>query len=323
MGPRPFDRGNLVQAAEDLGAGPASMGPRPFDRGNRRSTSTRCRPSGFNGAATFRSRKRGGGRRWRPGRPGFNGAATFRSRKLPAGVRWPARSRCFNGAATFRSRKRFNCLVTNRLRPASMGPRPFDRGNPRVPDRREPADLASMGPRPFDRGNLNVELLDEALHLASMGPRPFDRGNRTMPEPSEHAQFWLQWGRDLSIAETSSSLMSSVFGVGFNGAATFRSRKLPARSATPIPVASASMGPRPFDRGNPNRPDGRRWGRARFNGAATFRSRKPSGAPDVDVLAQGGFNGAATFRSRKHGGGFLPTTERQASMGPRPFDRGN
>ena len=60
----------------------------------------------------------------------------------------------------------------------------------------------------------------------------------------------LQWGRDLSVAEGAEIPAANGSGAaGFNGAATFRSRKV----------------------GQPRKSGGRP---SRFNGAATFRSRK-------------------------------------------------
>ena len=155
MGPRPFGRGRAsttapstrpakLQWGRDLsvaeGRGPtekspqkrgASMGPRPFGRG--RLITTRRAPEpchGFNGAATFRSRKDVGAIRLATQKVlGFNGAATFRSRK---GRRVPQGGK--------------------RKGSASMGPRPFGRGRYTLNQWRVAMSKASMGPRPFGRG---------------------------------------------------------------------------------------------------------------------------------------------------------------------------
>ena len=158
---------------------------------------------------------------------------------------------------------------------------------------------------------------------------------------------WLQWGRDLSVAETSSSTSLSTSTTGFNGAATFQSRK-PKRNTIccvilyllqwgrDLSVAetvilvntsggkdSASMGPRPFSRGNLSEIGLPRRRTKGFNGAATFQSRKQSSSaiasregamlqwgrdlsvaetrsgPGLLATRARGFNGAATFQSRK------------------------
>ena len=63
------------------------------------------------------------------------------------------------------------------------------------------------------------------VNWASMGPRSFDRGNDELLIGRNLAS-WLQWGRDLSIAEISRNRYYALC-------------KL-----------NASMGPRSFDRGN-------------------------------------------------------------------------
>gem|GEM_PF-3298516 len=60
---------------------------------------------------------------------GFNGATTFRSWKLALLPRPPETFDSFNGATTFRSWKHAASLAFESLAGASMGPRPFDRGN--------------------------------------------------------------------------------------------------------------------------------------------------------------------------------------------------
>ena len=274
MGPRPFGRGRRVPASWQPTLLDASMGPRPFGRG-RTTVSIRGREgsglqwgrdlsvaegppgqaplqttlNGFNGAATFRSRKALRPNGLRIGDAGFNGAATFRSRKGTRNRRTPGkRARLqwgrdlsvaeggmlsgrpsvppgFNGAATFRSRK----VRTNGGRQAhdiaSMGPRPFGRGRcPALRHRRRRAP-ASMGPRPFGRGRAIVCIENSMASMASMGPRPFGRGRESIARK-----------RDSGL-------------IRFNGAATFRSRKVLYYSFSCISMTNASMGPRPFGRG--------------------------------------------------------------------------
>src|SRR5579875_1658984 len=88
--------------------------------------------------------------------------------------------------------------------------------------------------------------------VASMGPRPIGRGNMA-DAWTAHGQCVLQWGRDRSVAEITARVgRLRTYWIGFNGAATDRSRKLP-------PSARAGSGSQSF------------------NGAATDRSRKCNG----------------------------------------------
>src|SRR6266498_3421231 len=82
------------------------------------------------------------------------------------------------------------------------------------------------------------------------------------------------------------------------------------------------MGPRPFDRGRPRRCPSRRRRVPCFNGSTAFR---PWETTVGDVLDR-----AATELQWVHGlstvgdaiGAFSPSARPEASMGPRPFDRG-
>ena len=148
------------------------------------------------------------------------------------------------------------------------------------------------------------------------------------PPPPKSGCFYcmlLQWGRDLSVAEgLPFPTLHGISPGGFNGAATFRSRKAPPRRGAAGGSASfngaatfrsrkvhargrpghdgnsASMGPRPFGRGRPAVSSAYSPRSICFNGAATFRSRKAEGAFNHLIIAVS-FNGAATFRSRKVG----------------------
>ncbi len=111
----------------------------------------------------------------------------------------------------------------------------------------------------------------------------------------------LQWGRGHSTAEIGRlARRHADRATGFNGAAVIRPRKCAATSAVvDAATASASMGPRSFDRGNAAA-IGRRW------------------------RSSVGFNGAAVIRPRKSSDGAPDRLQRpSASMGPRSFDRGN
>ena len=88
-----------------------------------------------------------------------------------------------------------------------------------------------MGPRPFSRGDRpsSSRASRMSVIMASMGPRPFSRGDSAvMTAEFETAARALQWGRDLSVAETwSTEVVVRRTGIDrcFNGAATFQSRR--------------------------------------------------------------------------------------------------
>ena len=205
------------------------MGPRPFSHGNGNpSESMPSHPvTGFNGAATFQSRKH----RCPARNQGQTGLASMGPRPFSHGnptSRPPiaTSTSSFNGAATFQSRKHSGLKLGQPLKPASMGPRPFSHGNSHRPGFPDGLQAASMGPRPFSHGNSlsspnsstrasslqwgrdlsvtetlpNERAADGVIH-ASMGPRPFSHGNA--PERTRRRRRYTR----------------------FNGAATFQSRK--------------------------------------------------------------------------------------------------
>ena len=108
----------------------------------------------------------------------------------------------------------------------------------------------------------------------------------------------LQWGRDLSIAERPYSWADSIYCLRFNGAAIFRSRKDRATHCTVLCLYSGFNGAAIFR----SRKGSRCWPMSSrpksFNGAAIFRSRKVEPLSLIEGKANR-FNGAAIFRSRK------------------------
>jgi len=154
---------------------------------------------------------------------------------------------------------------------ASMGPRPFGRGDAVASHVADLSQPASMGPRPFGRGDTRISAALICQAGASMGPRPFGRGDAVPPPPPACARS-LQWGRGLSAAETCGPAGQSARPARFNGAAAFRPRRrlsrsqsgpcrrlqwgrgLSAAETAPSynnkPRVCASMGPRPFGRGD-------------------------------------------------------------------------
>ena len=205
----------------------ASMGPRPFGRG--RSTivqNTDRRGARFNGAATFRSRKGGGGvdgippidrasmgpRPFgrgrgekgiprRPNRQASMGPRPFGRGRHGRATRCAGCGRRFNGAATFRSRKAKTMRPIWQSRSALQWGRDLSvaEGN---------CKICHIGPRnrlQWGRDLSVAEGIDwpasaASNSFASMGPRPFGRGRYTahvIAPPNAK----LQWGRDLSVAE--------------------------------------------------------------------------------------------------------------------------
>ena len=131
MGPRPFSRGNVGASVDLPASGPASMGPRPFSRGNQvgrctvaviRLASMGPRPFSRGNVTQVQGDQDHGDR--------FNGATAFQPWKSgtglpPGGQGAPG----FNGATAFQPWKFEVPCVLIAPRNASMGPRPFSRGN--------------------------------------------------------------------------------------------------------------------------------------------------------------------------------------------------
>ncbi len=178
-----------------------------------------------------------------------------------------------------------------------------------------------MGPRSFDRGNNQVSAACIDVHLASMGPRSFDRGNSNRKPVLRHKSLPLQWGRDLSTAETRDPMHPE----SFRDRASMGPRSFDrgnAVASTRIPrTLKASMGPRSFDRGNFSPWDGShrglelQWGRDLSTAETSDAARHVSinlqlqwgrdlstaetPCPYADARFLKGFNGAAIFRPRK------------------------
>ena len=197
---------------------------------------------------------------------------------------------------------RGNLFVFNRLsrvrRWASMGPRPFSRGNAAVRRRGVYHATASMGPRPFSRGNVLAGNFAVGIVFASMGPRPFSRGNTS-----------VQYGVPCSHP---ASMGPRPFSRG-NGNRWHRWQG----------DGLASMGPRPFSRGNSPTQSRRCCRIPRFNGATTFQPWKralPSHLLSRLLWLQWGHDLSAVETRSK---GKKQDRQGEASMGPRPFSRGN
>ena len=228
---------------------------------------------------------------------GFNGAATFRSRKY----RSPSKANCSPLASMGpRPFGRGNVVLQEGAllqRAASMGPRPFGRGNGAWKAYCDAVPGASMGPRPFGRGNIRPISRREAMPDASMGPRPFGRGNAETWNAYALA-YRLQWGRDLSVAEMSSAFSKASWKISLQWGRDLSVAEILPRLRELRDDLLASMGPRPFGRGN-----GRAQADMRLACRASMGPR-PFGRGNAWVTLDG-------------------TNNMVASMGPRPFGRGN
>ncbi len=252
MGPRLGSRGKMDRMVS-LCVGPcASMGPRLGSRGKDRggsrkgkvlvlqwgrdlevaesvliSLGVRSFPTGFNGAATWKSRKGSRDRSRHSCLTSFNGAATWKSRKVGQSNRVTLMPSSFNGAATWKSRKgprrnrgpckkiSFNGAATWKSRKGSgrrshqFELRSFN-GAATWKSRKEFRHLeplanwmqASMGPRLGSRGKTMYNVFPEPRIRASMGPRLGSRGKRPFLPFIHSCTSMLQWGRDLEVAES-------------------------------------------------------------------------------------------------------------------------
>ena len=132
---------------------------------------------------------------------------------------------------------------------ASMGPRPFSRGNALSLPEDLPHLLGFNGAATFQPRKHSIVTSTWAGEAGFNGAATFQPRKRRTSRPHRFCHAMLQWGRDLSAAETLRVRLIGSIPRCFNGAATFQPRK---RGRLP--------GTGPLRRG--------------FNGAATFQPRK-------------------------------------------------
>ena len=226
MGPQPLSRGNSPAATASEGRGRTSMGPQPLSRGNYETKGDfGPLPKTSMGPQPL---SRGNHREvLAPVSlvPHFNGAATSQSRKPDVDVHHPDVLVHFNGAATSQSRKpMFRRPKQYRTR-TSMGPQPLSRGNNAAGLPSGPRASTSMGPQPLSRGN--VELWpDQAMDGQLQWGRNLSVAETSKSPASKYVTILLQWGRNLSVAETEHGHLAGNAALG------------------------TSMGPQPLSRGN-------------------------------------------------------------------------
>ncbi len=253
MGPRLGSRGKGSADFRYMRRAEASMGPRLGSRGKVGSSSEYRQVicSGFNGAATWKSRKDGEREvpselhkllQW--------GRDLEVAESLALNANFANVNPRFNGAATWKSRKASIPVTSIVCQLASMGPRLGSRGKRagggrgigqrmglqwgrdlEVAERQIWESVynrvldASMGPRLGSRGKPRTRSTSLRTWLASMGPRLGSRGKTATLERLEGP-----FGR-------------------FNGAATWKSRKATLVQIEGSTVLAASMGPRLGSRG--------------------------------------------------------------------------
>ena len=154
-----------------------------------------------------------------------------------------------------------------------------------------------------------------------MGPRPFGRG-RLANNRRSSLDAQLQWGRDLSVAEGPQSRQPiSIASASFNGAATFRSRKVGQFRHAPHDYGPASMGPRPFGRGRRGAwraatpPIWLQWGRD-----LSVAEGRPHAVGQVPLYQLQWGRDLSVAEGLSHNCEVCGRVF--ASMGPRPFGRG-
>ena len=202
-----------------------------------------------------------------------------------------------------------------------MGPRPFSRGNAVVGPSDDVASGCFNGAATFQPRKHRRDYRERQRKGGFNGAATFQPRKQRRRIPAWRIPVRLQWGRDLSAAETRTRKRPCTRFTRFNGAATFQPRKHgPRRMSGGYRRGfngAATFQPRKLRVARENR-----IVRACFNGAATFQPRK-QGENQQLVNSWSSFNGAATFQPRKRCRPAGKPHRVFRSMGPRPFSRGN
>ena len=303
MGPRPFSRGNMQQLGyRQLDAG-ASMGPRPFSRGNASIS-----------------------RRWPRCVRRFNGATAFQ----PWKCLWLRKAKF--SVATLQWGHGLSAVEISPCPPclrgvihASMGPRPFSRGNLATIRRRGCSSSCFNGATAFQPwkclrgGTFAVDRVG-----SFNGATAFQPWKSPRRPASPFAGSPLQWGHGLSAVE-----------IGFSSDRPNGRRELQwGHGLSAVEIRPhlrehrvgflASMGPRPFSRGNEPRPTAARDLHAGASMGPRPFSRGNDSAPTRFRISWGRLQWGHGLSAVEIRCGFcLLALHHLASMGPRPFSRGN
>src|SRR6266542_2989817 len=135
---------------------------------------------------------------------------------------------------------------------------------------------ASMEPRPIDRGRQLSQGGGERGRPASMEPRPIDRGRLLGPAVTSQVAVELQWSHGQSTVEDLplGPAPESFYGASMEPRPIDRGRQVNERRLLARP--QASMEPRPIDRGRLDGWNSERYRTKRFNGATANRPWKTS-----------------------------------------------
>ena len=183
----------------------------------------------------------------------FNGAATSQSRKRrDKGRSSPGRA-SFNGAATSQSRKRDRHVLDPGNVGASMGPRPLSHGN-RGCWQSESEHLSG-----FNGAATSQSRKLEGMNTSSAPKKALQWGRdlsvtETTADEADPTWFtWLQWGRDLSVTETRSAGRTTTGSMSLQWGRDLSVTETGKARTSRQGWARASMGPRPLSHGNSRR----------------------------------------------------------------------
>ena len=227
MGPQPLSRGNDLFFGGTVIRHLTSMGPQPLSRGNWTTRQgLRILRTNFNGAATSQSRKLEFMATSNEETGTSMGPQPLSRGNPSSGDVLEVLRTHFNGAATSQSRKRpwqpsnstTNCVLQwgRNLSVAETSPR-----TGRGARWRNFNGAATSQSRKLAAGDVHL-----LFTVTSMGPQPLSRGNTINSQKVTLTDLKLQWGRNLSVAETGR--------VDLDGDA----------------IGATSMGPQPLSRGN-------------------------------------------------------------------------
>ena len=157
-----------------------------------------------------------------------------------------------------------------------------------------------MGPRPFSRGNYDPYSVESVLEWVLQWGHGLSAVEMSTSGVPVNQSFELQWGHGLSAVEISTpSAPSNISAGSFNGATAFQPWKFVRRRCRSLEYPAASMGPRPFSRGNAIREGLNLRGVGRgFNGATAFQPWKWFHVP-LHMNNNNSFNGATAFQPWK------------------------
>ena len=256
-----LQRGRALSSAEILreigiakSSEGASTGPRSFERGDCSNKKLIfCSMGCFNGAALFRARRfatipTG----IAPALPCFNGAALFRARRYPNSVRAYRHSmRLQRGRALSSAEIQGRCPLHPVYRPASTGPRSFERGDSMPPPRWLLPRQGFNGAALFRaRRSATSAICTRTEYSCFNGAALFRARRSRAGVTTGSSSTLLQRGRALSSAEiVAATVLAHPADVLQRGRA-LSSAEIIYLVRGPDDYDGASTGPRSFERGD-------------------------------------------------------------------------